>query len=115
MGIQKKANYSRQTYQLPCRFVIDKGNWPILATMISCKLSSHSSRFHQSANFISNLCRRLQITIRISNNARFFPAQFAGPIEKGTNAKELCLKVSFSTVVVTKGVAGETDGSVGDP
>jgi len=53
-------------------------------------LPSHSSRVTPGALEMRNRRRTQQRSIRISVNARFFPAQIVGPYENGKNAAVLC-------------------------
>ena len=65
-----------------------RGAW--CTTNQSRILPSHSSRLTPGASENRNRRSTQHRSIRISINARFFPAQFVGPYENGKNAAVLC-------------------------
>lgn len=83
---QRMLMDSNNVSQVNHRGVKITGNGPLAITNLSSKLLSHISAVKPSSNAKSN--RRTSNVVRYlsSSNARCFPAQFAGPVEKGMYA-----------------------------
>jgi len=80
----------------------------------SSTLSSYDFTSYPSANPMSNRCTSTATTARISASARFLPAQFAGPVEKGMKAVVSVCQLVVKRTCFSVSVEGNSEFEVGE-